>query len=328
MRVRRSVVAGAVAGVVLATGMPAIAKPPEAPQAADAAARIAPGATARTAADGLLPRQRPPDGQSRLDAAREGPGAAQAQPLQITVTDGVFTDDDPRVAFRVEGCTSEEVDAASVAFTATTYDAATNVLTARISDSTQSGTIEVTFTCTGLASQTERYEVSRGAAEPEPDPEISISFTDGSFTGADTRIRFRVRNCRSNDVRARSPIFSRSSYNRRTRMVTANIEEGTRTGSYRLVVTCRGQATLRTEARITASGLGGDSDGDGEGDFPVGGIDTGGGGAAADAPGRGADAQGAGGIPPAAGWLLLLLAIPSLIYLLSSGRLTGRRNLA
>lgn len=326
MRVRRSVVAGAVAGIALATSMPAIAKHPETPQAANAAARIAPGATAPTAADGLLPRQRPADGQSRLDGAREGPGAAQAQPLQITVTDGVFTDDDPRVAFRVEGCTAEDVDAASVAFTDTTYDAATNVLTARISDSTQSGTIEVTFTCTGLASQTERYEVSRGAAEP--DPEISISFTDGSFTGVDPRIRFRVRDCSSNDVRARSPIFSRSSYNRRTRMVTASIEDGTRTGTYRVVVTCRGQATLRTEARITASGLGGDSDGDGEGDFPVGGIDTGGGGAAADAPGRGADAEGGGGIPPAAGWLLLLLAIPSLIYLLSSGRLTGRRNLA
>lgn len=326
MRVRRSVVAGAVAGVALATSMPAIAKPLETPQAADTAARIASGATARTAADGVLPRQRPPDGQSRLDGAREGPGAAQAQALQITVTDGRFTDDDPRVAFRVEGCTSEDVDAASVAFTDTSYDAATNVLTARISDSTQSGTIEVTFTCTGVASQTERYAVNRGAAEPEPDPRISISFTDGSFTGADPRIRFRVRNCTSNDVRARSPIFSRSSYNRRTRMVTASIEDGTRTGSYRLVITCRGQATVRTEARITGSGLGGDRDGDGN--FPVGGIDTGGGGAAADAPGRGADAQGAGGIPPAAGWLLLLLAIPSLIYLLSSGRLTGRRNLA
>jgi len=40
---------------------------------------------------------------------------AQAQALQIAVTDGLYTDRDPRVAFRVEDCTTGDVRATSVA---------------------------------------------------------------------------------------------------------------------------------------------------------------------------------------------------------------------
>lgn len=252
---------------------------------------------------------------------------AQAQPLQIAVTDGLYTDRDPRVAFRVEGCTTGDVRATSVAFESATFDAPSSVLTARVVDGLDSDTYEVTFTCTApQASQTESYRFNQGA---EPDREISISFTDGQFTEDDPRIRFRVSNCRSNNVIARSPIFSSIAYDRGSRIVTARIERGTKSGSYPLVVTCAGQPALRARARINSSLDRGDDRGDDEsGDnFPEGGIDTGRGGAAGAAQ-TSAAADAGGGIPPEAGWLLLLLPVPILGWLVSSGRLKGRRNLA
>lgn len=250
--------------------------------------------------------------------------AAQAQPLQITVTDGLYTDRDPRVAFRVEGCTTGDVGATSEAFESATFDAPSSVLTARVVDGLDPDTYDVTFTCTGpQASQTESYRFNQGA---EPDREISISFTDGQFTEDDPRIRFRVSNCKSNKVRARSPIFSSISYDRGSRMVTARIERGTKSGSYPLVVTCAGQPALRARARINSSLDRDDDDGGGE-NFPEGGIDTGRGGAAGAAEASAA-ADADRGIPPEAGWLLLLLSVPTLGWLVRSGRLKGRRNLA
>lgn len=263
-----------------------------------------------------------PASQAQVEPAPGGADRSQEEALQVTITDGRYTDRDRAVAFRVEGCTADDVRAQSEALSTQTYNPVNDTLTARVADDTESGTYDVTFTCSDpQVSQTESYRFNEGSS-PIPPPRITIDFTDGAFTDDDRRIAFIVRNCRSNVVSARSPIFSSSSYDRSLRVITARIEQGTRSGSYSLVVTCRGQPTLRTRARISASGS--DDGDDDDGAFPRGGVDTGLGGTAAEATGSSGD-SGAG---TAIGWVLLAVAIPSLGYLVSSGRLRGGRGVA
>lgn len=258
----------------------------------------------------------------------EPAGAAQEEVLQIFPSDSLFTDADPRVAFRVEGCTADDVTAASEAFASSTYKPADDVLTARIADGVDDGTFDVTFTCSDpQASQVEQYRLSRGESPGSGEDtdsgggggddadEISISFTDGVFSNDDPRVAFRVSDCQSNRATARSPIFTRTSYDRGSRTVTARVERDTESGRYPLVVRCAGQPALRTRANIT--GRLGDADDDG---FPEGGVDTGQGGADS--------GDGGTAVPPIAGWALLALSVPGLAWLVGSGRLKRRRDIA
>lgn len=224
--------------------------------------------------------------------------AAQAptDPPTVELTDGEFTDDDPEVTFVVSNCASNSVTAESSIFASSAYDPGTRTVTADIVQGTESGSYPVTVTCQGQPPAVGELTVNAGSSDDE---EITIS-GQGTFTEEDPEIIITVTGCDSNEVTAESPIFDSSSFDEETGEITAQVEEGTESGSYPLTVTCEGQPTLETEIEVDTGGDDDGGDGGGGGSTPRGGVDAGYGGTADGSPSA-ADGS------PRAGWLLLPL---------------------
>lgn len=225
--------------------------------------------------------------------------AAQAPTEQPTVeiTDGEFTDDDPEVTFVVSNCASNSVTAESSIFASSAYDPGTRTVTADIVQGTESGSFPATVTCQGQPPLEGELTVNAGSSGD--DEEISVAITDGTFTDDDPEIQLEVTGCESDEVAAESPIFADSSFDEESGVITAQIEEGTESGSFELRVTCEGQPTLETEVEINAGD--GEGGGGGGGSTPRGGVDAGYGGTAGGSPAGADDGS------PSAGWLLVPL---------------------
>ncbi len=91
---------------------------------------------------------------------------------------------------------------------------------------------------------------ARGAQAPTEPPTVEI--TDGTFTDDDPEVTFEVSNCASNSVTAESPIFASFSYAPDTRTGTADIRQGTESGTYPLTITCQGQPPSEGELTVNA----------------------------------------------------------------------------
>lgn len=241
-----------------------------------------------------------PSGRAAQDAS---------QPPTIEITDGTFTDEDPEVVFEVSNCASNAVTAESPIFTSATYDPAAMTVTADIEQGTESGSFPLTVTCQGQPPLSGELTINAGPSDD--DEEITARITDGTFTDEDPRIQIKVTGCDSNEVTAESSVFSSTSFDEDSGVITARIEEGTESGSFPLTVTCEGQPTLEGEIEISAGGDDDGGDGDG-GSTPRGGVDA----------GYGGTADG----PPAADWLLLPLlgAVGAALIVLRRRGATGR----
>lgn len=91
---------------------------------------------------------------------------------------------------------------------------------------------------------------ARGAQAPTEPPTVEL--TDGTFTDDDPEVTLEVSNCASNVVTAESPIFASSAYEPDTMTVTADIVQGTESGTFPLTVTCQGQAPAVGELTVNA----------------------------------------------------------------------------
>lgn len=91
---------------------------------------------------------------------------------------------------------------------------------------------------------------ARGAQAPTEPPTVEL--TDGTFTDDDPEVTLEVSNCASNVVTAESPIFASSAYEPDTMTVTADIVQGTESGTFPLTVTCQGQAPGVGELTVNA----------------------------------------------------------------------------
>lgn len=194
--------------------------------------------------------------------------------------------------------------AAAAAASVVTLGTAAPALAQDVPDPTETDPSSVTD-IVPLQDDDGQTESPNSDAETAQQDQLQVVVTDGSFTSADREVAFEVTNCDSDQVGAESTIFASTSYDAETNILTATIEEGTESGTYKVTFTCEGHPDLTREYQISKT-VPSPSPGDGDDqttEVPEGGVETGGGGTA-------------DGVP-AAGWALL--AAPALIALRRRG---------
>lgn len=218
-------------------------------------------------------------------------------PLTVEVVDGKIGKD-RQISATVKNCVSGDLTVSSKpeAFAKTDWNDEKNLLTATLKKGLEPGDYTVTFDCAGqeplvrdtTLTEDQLPDIDEGGngdngngggktESPKPTHErLSFVITDGFFTAKDRGIAFKVRNCESNQVTASSPVFSSTSYNKKSHVVNAQIKRGTEDGKYKLTVTCKGQKPVNTKITISQSPLkdqgGNDNNGDNNG------VNNGGGG--------------------------------------------------
>ncbi len=99
--------------------------------------------------------QPPQEGELTINAA-----SSDDDEISARVTDGTFTDEDPRIRIEVTGCESDDVTAESPIFASSSFDEDTGVITARIEEGTESGSYDLTVTCEGQPTLEAEIEIN------------------------------------------------------------------------------------------------------------------------------------------------------------------------